>query len=771
MNAPIQQFDPESAHFGSSRSQKRLEDDRFLTGVGLFSDDRFFENEASLVVVRSPHAHARIVSIDVSPALRSPGVIAAWSMQALKADGVGVIPVPMMFKRADGTPMVVPPRYPLADSMVFHVGQSIVAVVAQTRAQAQDAAERVVIEYEPLPAVVNAKRAVEADAPLLWTDAAGNIAAEVHLGDAVAVNAAFGQAAHVTEIELYNQRLIINAIEPRCAIGSWQGERTTLYTQSQTPTGARQLLADVFKRSPEDFRVVIGDIGGGFGMKTGLSPEDVLVCYAASKLGRPVRWRADRSEEFLAAHMGRDQHFKAQLALDRDGSFLALRMQSLGNIGAETVGSTLIIPLLIGPRVQTSVYKIPVVDYHIRAVLTNTVATGAYRGAGRPEANYLMERLVQQAAAEMNLDPIELRRRNFVQRSELPYRTAIGQTYDSGNFEKMMTQVLAFADWDGFAVRKEDSRRCGLLRGRGLAVYIEWTGAVPTESIEIRIDAGGSVTVCTGTQAMGQGTETSFSQLAAEILQVDISRIRIVQGDTDQATGHGSVGSRSAFVGGSALVSAGRKLVKRAKELAAELLEAAPQDVEYRNGVLRVAGTDRDVSLFDLALKQPEGMFRVSATETAGGASWPNGAQVCEVEIDPDTGKVSLAAHYSVDDIGRIINRTIVEGQVQGGIAQGVGQALMEQAVYDEETGQLITGSFNDYALPRAADFGTMLNYFDESEPCKNNLLGVKGVGEIGTIGAVPAVVHAVLDALSGHGVKHIEMPITAEKLWRLIRK
>ena len=505
MTSPIQQFDPESAHFGSSRSQKRLEDDRLLTGVGLFSDDRSFENEAALVVVRSPHAHARILSIDVSAALRLPGVIAAWSMQDLKVDGVGVIPVPMLFKRADGTPMVVPPRYPLAESRVFYVGQSVVAVVAGTRAQAQDAAEQVVIEYEPLPAVVDAKRAVAADAPQLWADAAGNVAAEARMGDARAVNEAFKNAVHVTEIELHNQRLIINAIEPRCAIGMQQGERITLYTQSQTPTGARQLLADVFKRKPEDFRVVIGDIGGGFGLKTGLSPEDVLVCHATRKLGRPVRWRAERSEEFLAAHMGRDQHFKAQLALDRDGRFLALRMQSLGNIGAETVGSTLIIPLLIGPRVQTSVYKIPVVDYHIRAVLTNTVATGAYRGAGRPEANYLMERLVQQAAVEMQIDPIELRRRNFVPRSAFPYRTAIGQTYDSGDFEKMMEQVLALADWEGFAARKEDSRRRGLLRGRGLAVYIEWTGAVPTETIEMRVDSGGLVTILTGTQAIVAG--------------------------------------------------------------------------------------------------------------------------------------------------------------------------------------------------------------------------------------------------------------------------
>ena len=770
MSAPVQQFDPESAQFGSSRTQKRLEDDRLLVGAGLFSDDRQFVNEAALVVVRAPHAHARITATDLAAARTAPGVLAVWGMDDLKADGVGFIPVPMMFKRADGTPMVVPPRFPLADGTVYYAGQPVVAVIAETRMQAQDAAELVAISYEELPAVVDAKQAVEAGAVQLFPGADGNVAAEARMGDAKATDEAFSRAAHVTELELFNQRLIVNPIEPRCSIGVVEGGRTTLYTQNQTPTGARQLLSDVFKGKPEDFRVVIGDIGGGFGMKTGLGQEDALVCHAARKLGRSVRWRAERSEDFLGAHMGRDQHFKAQLALDADGKFLALRMRSLGNVGAPTVGSSLIIPLMIGPRVQTSVYHIPVVDYHMRAVLTNTMATGAYRGAGRPEANYLMERLVQKAAAEMNVDPVELRRRNLIPPSAFPYRTPIGQTYDSGNFPKMLDQVLELSDWQGFPARKAASALRGRLRGRGLAVYIEWTGAVPTETITIKVDASGEVMVYTGTQAMGQGTETSFAQLAAEILQLDIARIRIVQGDTDQATGQGSVGSRSAFVGGSALVSAGRKVLGQGKELAAQALEAALQDVEYTEGQFRVSGTDRSIDFFALAEKQPGRAIAMAATETAGGASWPNGAQVCEVEIDPDTGAVIVVRHSSVDDIGRIINRMIVTGQVQGGIAQGIGQALMEQAVYDPASGQLLTGSFSDYALPRADDFGIMANAFDESVPCKTNLLGVKGVGEIGTIGAVPAAVHAVLDALSAQNVRHIEMPITSEKVWRLLK-
>lgn len=762
-------FDPASARFGASRSQKRIEDDRLLTGRGLFSDDRRFPGEVALVVVRSPHAHARLGAIDCAAARAAAGVLAVWTMQDLKADGVGFIPVPMMFKRADGSPLAVPPRFPLAENKVFYVGQPVVAVIAGTRAQAQDAAELVQIEYEPLPAVVDPRRAIAPDAPQLWPEATGNIAAEARLGDAKAADAAFSGAAHVVEIELHNQRVIANAIEPRCSIGVAEAGRITLYTQNQTPTAARQLLSEVFKRKPEDFRVVIGDIGGGFGMKTGLPQEDVLVCHAAQRLERPVRWRADRSEDFLNAHMGRDQHFKAQLALDGEGRFLAMRMQSLANVGAPTVGSTLFIPLLVGPRVQTSLYRIPVVDFHMRAVLTNTVATGAYRGAGRPEANFLMERLVQQAAVQTGIDAVELRRRNFIPPTEFPFRTPVGQTYDSGEFGKILDQVLARADWAGYAVRRQQSLSRGKLRGRGLACYIEWTGAVTTETMRIQVEAEGRVKVYTGTQAMGQGTETSFAQLAAELLEIDISHIDVVQGDTDQATGQGSVGSRSAFVGGSALVSAGRQTVDDGRKLAAQALEAATEDVEYAGGHFRVAGTDRSLGLFELAARQEGGLFMAAATETTG-ASWPNGAQVCEVEIDPDTGETVVVRHTSVDDIGRIINRMIVTGQIHGGVAQGLGQALMEKAVYDQDSGQLLTGSFADYALPRAADFPAMEPEFDESVPCRSNLLGVKGVGEIGTIGAAPAAVHAVLDALHEFGVRHVEMPLTAEKVWRSIQ-
>ena len=764
------QFDPASARFGAARSQKRLEDDRLLAGKGLFSDDREFPHQAWLVLVRSPHAHAKIAKVDLSEVRRQEGVLAAWSMADLRADGVGHIPFPPAFKRADGSPMAAPPRTPLAEDKVYYVGQPVIAVVAESRNRAQDAAELAIVEYEERPSVVDARAAVARGAPLVWEAAGGNIAAETTYGDPEQVEKAFAGAAHVTELELHNQRVIAMAMEPRACIGVFDAGRTTLYTQNQTPTGARELLGAVFKRKPEEFRVVNGDIGGGFGMKTGLTPEDALVCHAARKLGRPVRWRGERSEEFLAAHMGRDQQVRASLALDRDGRILALRTLALANIGAVPVGSSAIIPLQLTPKVQTTVYRVPAVHFRVQAVLTHTMATGAYRGAGRPEANFLMERLMEKAAREMKFDPVELRRRNLIGPDEFPHRTHLGDLYDSGDFARMLDRALDAADWQGFPKRKEESKKRGRLRGRGVAVYLEWTGAIPTETVDIEVAADGTVTVFSGTQAMGQGLETSYSQLVNELLGIDVGKIRIVQGDTDRATGVGSVGSRSAFVGGSALVAAGRKLVARGRELAVEALEAAASDIDFRDGRFSIAGTDRSITLAEIAGAQETKIIRVSATETPSTPSWPNGAQVVEVEVDPETGEATLARIASCDDIGRIINHPIVEGQVHGGIAQGAGQALFEAALYDRESGQLLSGSLMDYCVPRADQFPPMRATFDESVPCRTNLLGVKGCGELGTIGAAPAVVHAVLDALHERGVLHLEMPLTPEKLWRALR-
>ena len=557
------------------------------------------------------------------------------------------------------------------------------------------------------------------------------------------------------------------AMEPRCAIGVHEAGRTTLYTQNQTPTAARDLLGALFGEPATNFRLLNGDIGGGFGMKTGLTPEDALVCYAARKLGRPVKWRAERAEEFLAAHMARDQHYSAALALDREGRILALRMEMLANIGAVPVGSSAMIPLAMVAKVATSAYRVPAVDYRIKGVLTNTMATGAYRGAGRPEGNYLIERLLEKAAREMRIDRVELRRRNLLGPGELPHKTHVGETYDSGEFERMLSGALNQSDWDGFPERRKDSLRRGKLRGRGVSVYLEWTGALPTETVDIEIGANGTVTVFSGTQAMGQGLETTYTQLVQEVLGVSAESITIVQGDTDRANGVGSVGSRSAFVGGSAVVAAGRKMIVQCKALAAEALEAAAADIEVAGGRLRIAGTDRSITFGELAAAHGSKRIRVSDTQTPSTPSWPNGAQVAEVEIDRETGDVALVRLTSCDDIGRIINHAIVEGQIHGGMAQGAGQALWEQVRYDAESGQLVSGSLMDYCVPRADQLPPLEARFDESVPCKTNLLGVKGCGELGTIGAVPAVVHAVLDALD---VPHLEMPLTSEKIWRALR-
>ena len=769
MSAPETQFDPASARFGSSGSQKRIEDDRLLVGKGLYSDDRNLPRQAWMAVLRSPYAHARITAIDTAEARKAPGVVAVYTGADLKAEGLGHIPFPPLFKRADGAPMSAPLRTLLADGTVFFAGHPVAAVLAETRAQALDAAELVAVDYEELAAVVHPAQAMAAGAPQIWPEAPGNISAEIRYGNAAAVAEAMAKAAHVTDLELHNQRVSAMPLEPRCALAAFENERWTLYTQTQQPTGTRDSLAAVFKVKADRFRVVVGDLGGGFGMKTGLYPEDALACYAARKLGRPVKWRGERSEEFLAAHMGRDQHFKARLALDAQGKVLALKMEMLGNFGSVPVGSTAMIPLMVGPKVLTSVYHVPVVDYWIRGVLTNTMATGAYRGAGRPEANFLMERLLDKAARELKLAPEEIRRRNFIRPEQFPYRTHLGDTYDDGAFGKILDRVLSDADWNGFEKRKAQSKQRGKLRGRGLASYLEWTGALPTETVDIEVAADGTVTVFSGTMAMGQGLETSYTQLVSEVLGISFEKIRIVQGDTDRANGVGSVGSRSAFVGGSAVVAAGHKVVARGKELAADALEAAAPDIEYRDGRFSIAGTDRSIGLAELAGKQAEQCIRVSATQTPSAPSWPNGAQVIEVEIDPETGMVALERITSVDDIGRIINRAIVEGQVQGGIAQGAGQALWEGVAYDPETGQLLTGSLMDYSIPRADQFPPMQNGFDESVPCKTNLLGVKGVGELGTIGGTPAAVHAVLDALAERGVQQIEMPITPEKIWRAL--
>jgi len=565
-----------------------------------------------------------------------------------------------------------------------------------------------------------------------------------------------------------NQRLIPFALEPRGALAEVdEAGRLILRTQSQTPTTTRDILADaVLKRPKESIRVVVGDIGGGFGQKTNLYPEEALVSYAATKLGKPVRWRADRIEEFLGGTHGRDLHTKAELALDASGRILAFRARSLGNTGATPMGVGVLIPLVLSPFVAVGVYHIPAIRFEISAVMTNTAPIGAYRGAGRPEAIYVVERLMDAAARQTGIDPREIRKINAIKPDAFPYTTPVGQVYDSGAFADLLDKASAAADWDGFAARKAAAEAKGLLYGRGLASYIEWTGGnTLQETVSVHAAANGEIIVHSATQAMGQGLETSYAQMIAAALEVPISQVRIVQGDTDLAQGMGSVGSRSLFVGGSAVAVGAANLLEKARDKAAEHLEAAQSDLEYSNGRFTVAGTDKSVTLADLARGEFEERLSVRSTAKVDGPSWPNGAHIAEVSIDPDTGTLKIERYATLDDVGVAVNPMLVRGQIHGGIAQGVGQALYEGAVYDG--GQLLTSSLMDYKVARADDMPAFQVALYDGAPCKTNPLGAKGCGESGTVAGTPTLVNAVIDALSARGVKDIDMPITPEKLWR----
>jgi carbon-monoxide dehydrogenase large subunit len=668
--------------------------------------------------------------------------------------------------------MSTPLLLPLAADFVRFVGQPVAAVAAESRAAAEQAAGQVMVDYEPLPAIASVDAALADGAPLLWPDAPGNVAAVSKFGDAAACDAAFANAQHVTRLAVLNQRLSPVTIEPRAgrAFVDPASGRLTLQATSQNPSGMQKSLAGMLGMPAEQVRVTVGDVGGGFGMKTLLHPEDVVCAYAARKLGRPVRWCATRIEEFQAASHGRDQAAEAELALDGEGKILGLRVRITGNIGAFGHAPAAIINLMVGPKVITGVYHVPALDLSARAVITNTNLVGAYRGAGRPEAIFLIERLMDRAAAEMKIDPAELRRRNLIPPSAMPYRTPMGETFDSGNFPHMLSRALAAADWAGFTVRKQDSAARGRLRGRAVSTFLEWTGVVHEETVRLQVEADGRVRAFTAMQAMGQGIETSYLQILADTLQIDAARIEIVQGDSDVAVGIGSMGSRSLYIGGSAMLTASNQAIDEGRRLAGDALEAPPADITYAAGRFAVAGTDLGIDLAQLAARQPDRRIAISTVQKVGGPSWPNGVHVCEIEIDPDTGAAEVVRYTTVDDVGRVINPLIVAGQVHGGIAQAVGQALMEQVVYDND-GQLLTGSFMDYALPRADDLPHIETHTDESSPCRINPLGAKGVGELGTVGATPTVINAVLDALRPLGVTDIVMPATPERVWRAIRE
>ena len=764
-----------AVRFGSGKSVKRVEDDALLTGRGLFADDVAMPRQAVLQFLRSPHPHARIASIDVAAARARPGVIAIVTGSDLVAAHVKPLVQSGDFKRADGSPTAAPPQHALAVDTVRHVGECVAAIVAETAHQARDAAEAIDVRYEPLPSVADVDAAAKPGAPLVWPKATGNVACEARHGDAAKAEAAFARAKHRVALELHNQRVVAVPIEPRTTL-AWVDEasgRLTLRTSCQTPTGWRDELALSLGLEPDDIRVVVGDVGGGFGMKTTLYAEDVVAGHCARSLGRPVKWCAERLEEFLSASHGRDVNARAELALDAEGRILALRVDSRANLGAYATPAGVAIQLIVGPWVSTSIYDIPLIDVRIRAVLTNTTPTGPYRGAGRPEAIYFLERLMDAASRASGIDAVELRRRNMIRPAQMPYRNPMDKTYDSGQFALVLDKALALADWGGFDARAAESKRHGKLRGRGMATFLEWTGAdVFTERVTVTV-TGDGIEMFSATQGMGQGLLTTYAQLAVDVFGVPIERIRIVQGDTDRGTGFGSAGSRSLFVGGSAVHVAAKETVDEARKLAAADLETAVADIEYGNGEFRIGGTDRRVGLFDLAARQPEGRIVVDSTSKVDDCTWPNGCHVCEVEIDPDTGAVAVDRYWSVNDVGRVVNPMIVVGQLEGGALQGIGQALCEAFVHDPSSGQPLSATLLDYALPRASMVRHFAMAMDESTPCRNNLLGVKGVGELGTIGATPTVVNAVVDALvragAGARVDALQMPLTGERVWRAL--
>src|SRR5690349_14703929 len=765
---------PNNMRFGAGQPVKRLEDQRLVTGKGHFIDDKPEDGALWLYVLRSPHAHARIVSIDTAAARDITGVEAIFTGADLVADDVGTIPTLAIFKRPDGKPMTVPPRRLLAHETVRFAGEAVAAVIATSRAIAQSAAEAVQVDYAVMPAVVDPVAAIRPGAPAVWAEAPDNIVAAMSYGDAAKVEQAFAGAAHTVALDVVSQRLIPSAMEPRSTIAEVEKKtgRLILHVQSQTPASTRDVLADaVLKRPKESVRVLVGDIGGGFGQKTNLYPEDGIVAYAATKVGKKIRWRGDRTDEFIGGTHGRDLTSTGEFALDEKGRVLAYRVRSVGGTGAYMSGAGNIIPLVLGPFVQTGVYDLPLVHFEVKSVMTNTAPVGAYRGAGRPEAVFIVERLMDAAARQIGMDPRAIRKVNYIKPAQLPYTNAVGQVYDSGAFAHMLDRASKLADWDGFNARKRAAKKKGLLYGRGLTSYIEWTGGrAHNEKVSLHATREGRVILHSGTLAMGQGLQTTYTQMVADNLGIPMDRIDVVQGDTDLATGFGSVGSRSLFVGGTAVAVSANDLIAKAREKASHLLEASSGDIEYRDGFLTVVGTDRRISLFEIAKKEDGARLSVDSEGEVDGPSWPNGTHICEVEIDPETGVSKVVRYTTVDDVGIAVNPMLVTGQVHGGVAQGIGQALYEGVAYDAE-GQLLTASYQDYCVPRADDIPPIAVTLDDSAPCRTNPLGAKGCGESGAIGGPPCITNGVMDALSDLGIKSLITPLSPMKIWQAIRE
>jgi carbon-monoxide dehydrogenase large subunit len=773
------------------RAVERKEDYRFLTGAGQYTDDVTLPRQAYAYFVRSPHAHAALGAIDTSAAASMPGVLGVFTSKDLAQ--VGGLPCAWLIKSLDGTPMREPKHPVLAEGKVRHVGECVALVVAETRGQAKAAGESLEVEYEPLPAVTATADAARS-ATTVHADAPGNVCYTWGWGDKQAVDAAFGKAAHVTKLKLVNNRLVPNAIEPRAvnAAHSRADDSYTVYVANQAPHVERLLLAAFVLGLPEHkIRVVAPDVGGGFGSKMYLYAEDVALCWASKRIGRPIKWAAERSESFLTDAHGRDHVTTAELALDAQGKFLALRVATTANVGAYLSTFASAIPTILYATLLSGQYTIPAIHAEVTAVFTNTAPVDAYRGAGRPEATYVVERLVETAARELELDPVELRRRNFIR--SFPYATAVGLTYDTGDYEATLARALTAADVAGFAARKAQSERKGLRRGIGYAAYIEACGIAPSnvagalgcraglfESAEVRVHPTGKVTLFTGSHSHGQGHETTFAQVVADRLGIGIDDVDVQHGDTGKTLfGMGTYGSRSLAVGGTAVVKAVDKIVAKGKKIAAHLLEAGEADIEFADGAFRIVGTDRQKAFAEVALaayiphNYPLDRLEPGLNENAfhdpSNFTFPAGTYVCEVEIDPGTGHVTVDRFTAADDFGRVVNPMIVAGQVHGGVAQGIGQALLEGCVYNDD-GQLVTGSFMDYAMPRADDLPSVRVETVDGTPCTHNPLGVKGCGEAGAIGAPAAVMNAITDALWDLGVRDVPMPATPYTVWRTIR-
>jgi len=767
--------------YGIGQSIKRFEDPRLVRGEGRFHDDVNLPGQAYVVVVRSLHAHARILSIDTSAALRAPGVVAVFTGADLAQDKLGTMKMTLKRKRPDGSPMFAPAHRGLTQDRVRYVGDPIALVIAETLAQAEDAAELVRVEYEPLPSVTSTAEAIGGTS--VWDECADNISNLFEVGDKAAAEAAIAGAAHVVRRRYVITRVHAQYMEPRGALGVYDpgDDRYTLHADVQYPHRVRSALAtNIFQVPEHQIRVIVGDVGGAFGTKGWQYPEHKLVLWAARRIGRPVKWQCERREAIPADEHARDNVSDAELALDGDGRFLAIRVRTLANVGAYVSSDRNLLATFGNVMTVVGVYTFPAAHVEVLSVLTNTNSTAPYRGAGRPEATYIIERIIDDAARELGMDRLELRKKNLIPASAMPYKTPLGTTYDCGDFPKSMERALVLADVAGFPARRDASRRRGALRGLAVVNAIEKAAGPAPEFAEIRFAPGGSATVFMGTKNQGQGHETTFKQILHERLGLEPADVRYIDGDTDRvAFGMGTMGSRSTVIGGSALWTAAEKVIAKGKKIAAKLLEAAEGDVSFADGKFTVVGTDRAVAIKEVAraafvpAQLPPGLepgLYETGTFAPKTDTWPNGCHVCEVEVDPDTGAVTLAGYAIVDDVGTVINPLTLKGQIHGGVAQGVGQALMEQVVYEPESGQLLTASFMEYAMPRAADFCDV--HIESSPvPTRLNPLGAKGAGEAGTVGALPAVINAVMDALAPLGVRELDMPASSDRVWQAIHK